>query len=101
MLHDAVFQPQVIHEASGTVVVSPLLHEDEFADAIGLFMTVLAATVIEIFIDAIISRMAVKFVNAFFLPGFDMVRFTAFGQYAGFIIANGYQADAAPEAGSL
>ena len=61
MLHDAIFQPQVIHEAPGTVIVGPLLHNDEFSDAIGFFIPVTAVAVLEIFIDAVVSRMASKF----------------------------------------
>ena len=101
MPHDAVFQSQVIHEASGTMVVGPLFDKDKFADAIGLSVFVIAVAVLVILIDTIVARMMAEFVDTLFLPDFDMVRFTAFGQHPRLKITNGYQADTTAETGSI
>ena len=100
MLYDAVFQSQVIHEAPGPMIVGPLLHQDEFADAIGLLGAEWAMTVLEIFIDAVESWMVAVIIDAFLFPDLDMVGLTAFSQHPRLIITDGYQANAAPEAGS-
>ena len=86
---DAVFQPQVIHEATGPVIVGPFLYNDQFPDAIGFSMLVIPVAVFIILINSIISRMMVKPLDMLFLPNLDMVRFTAFGQDPGLKIANG------------
>ena len=101
MLYHAVFQSQVIHEASGTVIVGPFLHKDQLADAVGLSVFVIAAAVLVILIDSIGARMMAEFVDPLFLPDLDLVRFTAFGQHPRLEIANGYQADTTAEAGGL
>jgi hypothetical protein len=101
MLYNAVFQSQVIHEASGAVIVGPFLHKNQFSDAVGLSVFVIAVAVLVILIDSIGARMMAEFIDPFFLPGLDMVRFTAFGQHPCFKVTNGYQADTTPQAGGL
>ncbi len=96
---DSIFQSQVVHEAAGTVIVSPFLDNDQLLYAIGLSAFVIPIAVLIIFINSIVARMMVKAINPFLLPDLDMVRFAAFGQHPGFKIADGNQADAAPEAG--
>ena len=98
---DAVFQSQVIHEASGTMIVGPLLDKYQLPDAIGLSVFVIPAAVLVILINSIVARMAAEFVDTFFLPNLDMVRFAALGQHPRFKITNGYQADTTAEAGSM
>ena len=83
------------------MIVGPLLHKNESADAIGLFVSVLAVAVLEIFKYAVVTWMVAVSVYTLFFPDFDMIRRTAFGQHPRLIIANGYQADSAPEAESL
>ena len=97
-LYDSIFQPQVVHEAAGTVIVGPFLNNDQLLYAIGLSAFVIPMAVLIILINAIVARMIAKAVNPFLLPNFDVVRFAAFGQNPGFEIADGDQADAAPEA---
>ena len=99
MLHDAVFQSQVVHEAAGAVIVSPFLDNDQFLYAIGLSAVVIATVVLIVLIDSIVARMMSEAVYPFLLPNFDVVRFTAFGQHPGLEVAEGNQADAAPDAG--
>jgi len=96
---DSIFQSQVVHEAAGTVIVSPFLDNDQLLYAIGLSAFVIPVVVLIILINSIIARMMLKAINPFLLPDLDMVRFAAFGQHPGFKIADGNQADAAPEAG--
>jgi hypothetical protein len=96
---DSIFQSQVVHEAAGTVIVSPFLDNDQLFYAIGLSAFVITITVLIILINSIVARMIAKAVNPFLLPNFDVVRLAAFGQHPGFEIADGDQADAAPEAG--
>ena len=96
---DSIFQSQVVHEAAGTVIVGPFLDNDQLLYAIGLSAFVIPVVVLIILINSIIARMMLKAINPFLLPDLDMVRFAAFGQHPGFKIADGNQADAAPEAG--
>ena len=99
--YDAIFQSQVVHEASGTVIVSPLFHKNQLPDAIGASVFVIAGAVLVILVNSIIARMVAEPVDTFFLPNLDMVRFAAFGQHPRFKITNGDQADPAAEAGSM
>ena len=101
MPHDAIFQSQVVHESSGTVIVGPFLHKDQLPDAIGLAVFVIAVAVLVILINSIVARMIAEPIDAFFLPNLDMVRFTAFSQHPRFKITNGYQADTTAEAGGV
>jgi hypothetical protein len=98
---DAIFQSQVIHKASGTVIIGPLFYKDQFSDAIGFSVFVISAAVFVILINSIVARMMAEFVDTLFLPDFDMVRFTAFGQHPCLEITNGYQADPTAEAGGV
>jgi len=98
---DAIFQSQVVHEATGAVIVGPLLDKYQFPDAIGLSVFVISVAVLVILIDSIIARMFVKPVNAFLLPDLDMVRFAAFSYHPRFKITNGDQADSTAETGSM
>ena len=99
MLHDTIFQSQVVHEAARPVIVSPFLDNNQLPNAVGLSAIIVTIAVLKIFKDSIIPWMMVKAVNPFLLPKFDVVRCTAFSQHSGFEIADGDQADAAPEAG--
>jgi len=99
--NNAIFQSQVVHEASGAMIVGPLFHKNQLPDAIGLFVFVIAVAVLVILIDSIVARMMPEPVDTFFLPNLDMVRFAAFSQHPGFEITNGDQADPAAEAGSM
>ena len=96
--HDAIFQSQVVHEATGTMIVGPFLHNDQLPDAIGFSVFVIPVAVLIIFINSIIARMMAETVDALFLPNFDMVRFTAFGQHPCPEIAGSYQTNTTPEA---
>jgi hypothetical protein len=98
---DAIFQSQVIHEASGSMIVGPFLHKDQLPDAIGLSVFVIAVAVLVILINTIVARMMAEFVDTFFLPDLDMVRFTAFGQHPRLKVTNGYQTDTTAETGSI
>lgn len=99
MLHDTIFQPQMVHEAAGSVIVCPFLDNNQLPDAVRLPAIVIPIAVLKIFKDPIIAWMMVKAVNPFLLPKFDVVRCAAFSQHPGFEIADGNQADAAPQAG--
>ena len=94
---DSIFQPKVIHKTTGAVIVGPFFHNNQFLDAIGLAVFVVATFVLIILINSIITRMLVKAINPFLLPNFDVVRFAAFGQHPGLKIADGDQTNAAPE----
>lgn len=86
---DAIFQSQVVHEAPGTMIVGPFLHQDQLADAIGLTVFQIPLAVLIIIINSIIARVVAETVDPFFLPDLDMVRFTAFGQHLRLIIPDG------------
>ena len=99
--NDAIFQSQVVHEASGAMIVGPLLDKYQFPDTIGLSVFVISVAVLVILVNSIVARMIAEFVDPFFLPNLDMVRFAAFSQHPRFKITNGDQANAAAEAGSM
>ena len=98
MLHDPIFQPQMVHEAAGPVIVCPFLDNNQLPDAVGLPAIVGPMAVLKIFKDSIIAWMMVKAVNPFLLPKFDVVRCAAFSQHPGFEITDGDQAHTAPQA---
>ena len=77
---DSVFQPQVIQEAGGTMIVSPDLDHDQFSDAIGAAQSALRVQIFKILVYAIITRRMLKTVNPLFLPDLNMVRFAALCQ---------------------
>ena len=77
---DSVFKPQVIQEASGTMIVSPELDHDQFSNAIGAAQSALRVQILKILVYAIITRRMLKTVNPLFLPDLNMVRFAALCQ---------------------
>ena len=79
------------------MIVGPLFDKDKFADAIGLSVFVIAVAVLVILIDTIVAWMMAEFIDTLFLPDFDMIRLTAFGQHPRLKITNGYQADTTAE----
>ena len=66
-----------------------------------LSVFVIAVAVLVIFINPIVARMVAEFGDMFLLPGFDVVRSTAFGQHPCLEITHGYQADPTAEAGAM
>jgi hypothetical protein len=83
---DSVFQPQVVQEPGGAVVVGPLFHNDQLSDAIGRTGSFIRMHILIIFIYPIISRMMAETVDSFLLPDLNVIRFTTFGQNPVFVV---------------
>jgi len=84
---DSVFQPQVIQETGGAVVVGPLFHNDQLSDAIGSVAgSFIRMHILIIIINPIIQRMMAETVDTFLFPDLHVVRFTTFGQNPVFVI---------------
>ena len=98
MSDDTVLQPQVIQETGRAVVVSPLFHNDQLSNAIGLAGSVSRMHIFIIIIHTIISRVMTEAIDTLFFPDLYMVRFAAFGQNPVLIVPDRYQADPASKA---
>lgn len=83
---DSIFQPQVVQETGGPVVVGPLFHNDQLSSAIGATGSVSRIHIFIVIIHAIISRVMAEAVNAFFFPDLYVVRFTTFRQNPVFVV---------------
>jgi hypothetical protein len=83
---DSVFQPQVVQEPGGAVVVGPLFHNDQLSDAIGRTGSFSRMHNLIIIIYPVISRMMAETVDSFLLPDLYVVRFTTFGQNPVFVV---------------
>jgi hypothetical protein len=97
----AVFEPQMIHEASGAVVVSPSFNGNQPLDAIRFAVVALKVTVFIIIRKSIIPRVMLEAIDAFLFPDLHMIRCAALGQDPVLEIPFRNQTNAAPKAVGL